>query len=76
MMSAIATHATALSGASFPSAVDTHWETVTCLLWNQCEHVSEECELVYEISWIPELGAWRRLIIVKRLKVEGFLILD
>jgi len=61
-MSAVATHATALSVPAFPSAVDTHWETVTCEVWNQHERASEERELVYEISWIPELGTWRRFL--------------
>jgi hypothetical protein len=69
-MSAIATQATALSDPSFPSAVDTHWETVICSLWNQRERASEDYELVYEISWIPELGTWRRFLRSQR-KLEG-----
>jgi hypothetical protein len=28
-------------------------------IWNEREHASEERELVYEISWISELGVWR-----------------
>jgi len=28
--------------------------------------VSEERELVYEISWIPELGAWRSFLRCER----------
>jgi hypothetical protein len=69
-MSAIVPHATALSGPSFSSAIDTHWETITCLLWNQRECVSEDYELVYEISWIPELEAWRRFLRSQR-KLKG-----
>ena len=61
-MSAVTIHASALFVRAFPTALDTHWETVTCLVWNQHEHGSEECELVYEISWIPELGTWRRFL--------------
>jgi len=61
-MSALATHATALSMPAFPSAAGTHWETVTRLVWNDREHTSEERELVYEISWIAELGTWRRFL--------------
>jgi len=61
-MSAVATHARALFVPAFPTAVDTHWETITCLVWNQHEHASEERELVYEIGWIPELGTWRRFL--------------
>jgi len=31
-------------------------------VWNEQERVSEERELVYEISWIPELGVWRSFL--------------
>ncbi len=31
-------------------------------VWNEQEHASEELELVYEISWIAELGVWRRFL--------------
>ena len=45
--------------ATFPAGVDVHWETQRRMVWNAHEHTSEERELVYEISWIPELGLWR-----------------
>ena len=61
-MSAVGTHARALFVPTFLAAVDTHWETETCLLWNQHEDANEEHELVDEISWIPELGAWKRFL--------------
>jgi len=61
-MSAVATPARALWFPAFPTAVDKHWETVTCLVWNLHEHANEEREFVYEFSWIPELGTWRRFL--------------
>ena len=68
-MSASITHAEALLGATFPSTgVDTHWVTNNRTVWNEQERVSEERELVYEISWIPELGAWRSFL---RLRAKG-----
>ena len=62
-MSASITHAEALLGATFPSTgVDTHWVTNNRTVWNEQKRVSEERELVYEISWIPELGVWRSFL--------------
>ena len=65
-MSASATHAEALLGATFPTGIDAHWETENRKMWNEREHESEERELVYEISWIAELGAWRRFLCSQR----------
>jgi len=48
--------------ASFPKGDDTHWITENRVLWNENHRKTEECELVYEISWIPELSAWRRFL--------------
>jgi hypothetical protein len=31
-------------------------------MWNEQEHTREEHELVYEISWIKELGLWRSFL--------------
>jgi hypothetical protein len=61
-MSASATHAEAPFGATFPAGIDTHWETVNRKMWNERERESEERELVYEVSWIAELGVWRRFL--------------
>src|SRR5882724_10203740 len=47
---------------SFPAGVDARWETENRTVWNEQEHASEELELVYEISWIAELGVWRRFL--------------
>jgi hypothetical protein len=69
-MSSGAIHAEALSVAAFPAAVDLHWETENRMVWNERQHTSEERELVYEISWMSELGAWRRFLRSQR-KVES-----
>jgi len=46
----------------FPTGVDVHWETQRRVVWNEQEHAREEHELVYEISWIEELGLWRTFL--------------
>ena len=55
-------HATALFIQPFADGIETHWETVTHLVWNEQEHTNEEQELVYEVSWIAELATWRRFL--------------
>jgi hypothetical protein len=61
-MSAVASYAAALPVPSFPTGVDVHWETEHRMVWNEQQHTSEERELVFEISWIAELGVWRRFL--------------
>jgi hypothetical protein len=61
-MSASTTHSEALLAISFPSGSDTHWETENRTMWNERERTNEERELVYEVSWISELGVWRRFL--------------
>jgi len=59
-VSASITHAEVLLGATLPSTgVDRLWVTNNRTVWNEQERVSEERELVYEISWTSKLGAWR-----------------
>jgi hypothetical protein len=60
-MSAVVSYVAPLVPA-FPTGVDMHWETENRIVWNEREHASEERELVYEISWIAELGTWRRFL--------------
>jgi hypothetical protein len=55
-MSATIIHDEALPEATFPRGVNTHWETVNRTMWNDQERMREERELVYEISWLAELG--------------------
>jgi len=39
-----------------------HWEMQRRVVWNEQEHTREEHDLVYEISWIKELGLWRSFL--------------
>jgi hypothetical protein len=61
-MSATIIHDEALPEATFPRGVDTHWETVNRTMWNDQERMRDEHELVYEISWLAELGVWRSFL--------------
>ena len=61
-MSAVASSSAILSILGFPAGVDVHWETQRRVVWNEQEHACEEHELVYEISWIKELGLWRTFL--------------
>ena len=45
-----------------PLGVDTHYETEHHTVWNDEERKQEEHEFVYEVSWVPELGVWRRFL--------------
>ena len=61
-MSAVASNSAVLPVPGLPPGVDVHWETQRRVVWNAREHTSEERELVYEISWIAELGIWRSFL--------------
>jgi hypothetical protein len=50
----------------FPGRTDVHWETTNLQLWNAREGTTEQQELVYEVSWIQELGMWRRFLTSRR----------
>ena len=62
LMSAVAGCIAALPVPAFPAAVEARWETQNRTVWNELQHANEERELVYEISWIAELGIWRRFL--------------
>jgi hypothetical protein len=57
-----ASNSAVLLANEFPTGIDVHWETQRRMVWNVREHTSEERELVYEISWIPEFGLWRSFL--------------
>jgi len=65
-MSATAIEIENLAGASFPKATDTHWIRENRVLWNEEHHKTEECELVYEVGWVPELRTWRSFLRSRR----------
>jgi len=54
----------------FPAQLDTHWVTERRVAWNEQERLAEESELIYEVSWIPELGGRRRFLRSQR-KVQN-----
>jgi hypothetical protein len=61
-MSAVANSSAILPISGFPAGVDVHWETQRRVVWNEREHTCEEHDLVYEVSWVKELGLWRRFL--------------
>ena len=65
-MSAVATYSAVPPAPGFPAGTHTRWETQYRMVWNHQEHTSEELELVYEISWMEELGLWRWFLRSKR----------
>jgi hypothetical protein len=67
-MSIGATHSMALTTPALLEGIDFDYETENRVVWNEREHGNEERELVYEISWIPELNAWRRFLRAQRNK--------
>jgi len=54
----------------FPPGIGVRWETVRRMTWNEQKHAREEQELVYEVSWIAEIGVWRRFLRSQQ-KVNG-----
>jgi hypothetical protein len=53
---------TAARAVPFPERTDVRWETTNLQVWNAREGTTEQHELVYEISWVTELGVWRRFL--------------
>jgi len=52
--------------AVLPPKFEAHWETDKRFVWNEMECVPEEQELIYEVTWIPEIGAWRQFLKSRR----------
>jgi hypothetical protein len=60
-------YATGASGAApFPERTDVYWETTNVQVWNARESTEEQHELIYEVSWLKELGTWRRFLTSRR----------
>jgi hypothetical protein len=53
--------ATALPPA-VPLGTDQHFETEQRQVWDDTKRAYEVHEFVYEVSWIRELGVWRRFL--------------
>jgi hypothetical protein len=58
--------ATAAHIAPFPQRADVNWETTNVRVWNARESIPEQYDLVYEVSWVEELGIWRRFLTSRR----------
>lgn len=52
--------------AAFPAGLDVRWETDSWVMWNEQERAAEKQELIYEVSWIREIGTWRRFLRSRR----------
>lgn len=61
-MSAVANSSAVHPVLGFPQGINVRWESQRRMVWNVREHTSEERELVYEISWIAEVGCWRSFL--------------
>lgn len=55
-------HGTPLPVPTAPFGTDQHFETERRTVWDEGSHTYEEREFVYEVSWISELGVWRRFL--------------
>jgi hypothetical protein len=65
-------HGQAAAGwAPFPERTDVHWEMTNLQVPNAREGTAEQQELVYEVSWIKELGTWRRFLTSRRKVYSG-----
>jgi hypothetical protein len=56
----------AINVAVLPVSADEYRETQHRQVWNELECATEEQELIYEVTWVPELGAWRRFLKSRR----------
>ena len=65
-MSALASSSAILPISDLSDGVAVRWETQRRVVWNEREYSAEEQELVYEISWIKELGLWRTFLRSRR----------
>ena len=55
-------HSTALPLDAIPVGTDQHFETEQRTMWDDETQSYQVHEFVYEVSWVPELGVWRRFL--------------
>lgn len=65
-MAATGPHGLPLPIPSGSMGTDQHIETEKRTEWNEDTHSYETREFVYEVSWVPELAAWRRFLRARR----------
>jgi hypothetical protein len=61
-MQILASSSAVLPVRGFPEGVQVRGEMQARVVWNEGVHMNEVHELVYEISWIEELGLWRTFL--------------
>ena len=69
-MRAASPHAIALQAGVLPQGINARYERENHIVWNEERRTNEEQELIYEVSWIPEISAWRRFLRSQR-KTRG-----
>ena len=55
-------HGAALPVPAAPLGTDARLETERRQVWDETTRTYELREFVYEVSWIAELGVWRRFL--------------
>jgi hypothetical protein len=65
LMGTLNAHATALQ-IPLVLGTDRRYETDRRLVWNEETRANEVQEFVYEVSWIPERGVWRKFLVTRR----------
>jgi len=63
----VATSHTSALVPTITQGTDAHCETEIRNVWNDDNQTNEVHEIVYEVSWIPELLAWRRFLRADRI---------
>jgi len=63
-------HSQAATEAAFPERSNVQWEMANLQVSN-AEGFVDQQELVYEVSWIKELGTWRRFLTSRRQLRSG-----
>ena len=61
-MQILASSSAVLPVRGFPEGVQVRGEMQPRVVWNEGADMNEVHELVYEISWIEELGLWRTFL--------------
>ena len=59
-------HSSAAHIAAFPQRINAHFETTNLPVWNARYGAAERQALIYEVSWVEELGMWRGFLTSRR----------
>jgi len=61
-MAATVPHGLPLLVPANSMGTDQRLETEKRTVWDESTRTYQEHEFVYEVSWVPELGVWRRFL--------------